>query len=86
MSSEPDATRVALVTGSGGIGRDDAIRLATAGFRVVVNYAGHVAEADPVIVMLPIPGFSSVTHLEETSGRPSSDTRTNSLRPTLGLP
>ena len=50
MSSEPEATRVALVTGgSGGIGRDTAVRLATDGFRVVVNYAGHVAEADAVV-------------------------------------
>jgi 3-oxoacyl-[acyl-carrier protein] reductase len=61
MSSEPETTRVALVTGgSGGIGRDTAIRLAAEGFRVVVNYAGHVAEADSVVAEIAGDGGQAV--------------------------
>ena len=61
MSSEPETARVALVTGgSGGIGRDTALRLATDGLRVIVNYAGHVAEADAVVAEIAGDGGQAV--------------------------
>lgn len=49
MNSPSEASqRVALVTGgSGGIGRETAIRLAVDSFAVVVNYAGNVTEQSP---------------------------------------
>jgi 3-oxoacyl-[acyl-carrier protein] reductase len=51
MSSNSEASqRVALITGgSGGIGRESAIRLGSDGFAVVVNYAGNVAEAEAAV-------------------------------------
>jgi NAD(P)-dependent dehydrogenase (short-subunit alcohol dehydrogenase family) len=65
VSSEPHATRLALVTGgSGGIGRDTAIRVAADGFRVVVNYAGHVAEADAVVAEIEGDGGEALALLQ----------------------
>lgn len=44
------AVRAALVTGgSGGIGRDVALRLATDGFAVAVQYRGNPARAAVVV-------------------------------------
>jgi 3-oxoacyl-[acyl-carrier protein] reductase len=62
MNSNPDAAqRVALVTGgSGGIGRDAAIRLASDGFAVVVNYAGNVSNADAVVAEIADAGGNAV--------------------------
>jgi 3-oxoacyl-[acyl-carrier protein] reductase len=62
MNSNPEATqRVALVTGgSGGIGRETAIRLASDGFAVVVNYAGNVAEADAAVTQIDDAGGNAI--------------------------
>ena len=62
MSSTSEASqRVALVTGgSGGIGRETAIRLASDGFAVVVNYAGNRAEADAAVAEITGAGRNAV--------------------------
>ena len=62
MNSPSDSKqRVALVTGgSGGIGRETAIRLASDGFAIVVNYAGNAAEADAVVAEIEASGGTAV--------------------------
>lgn len=62
MSSTSEASqRVALVTGgSGGIGRETAIRLASDGFAVVVNYAGNATEADAAVAELAAAGRNAI--------------------------
>jgi 3-oxoacyl-[acyl-carrier protein] reductase len=55
------AQRVALVTGgSGGIGREAAIRLAADGFAIVVNYAGNAGEADAVVTEITDAGRNAI--------------------------
>src|SRR5690606_30132936 len=50
MTETTTAQRVALVTGgSGGIGREVALRLAADGFAVAVHYAGNQAKAEAVV-------------------------------------
>ncbi len=49
--------RVAIVTGaSGGIGREVALRLARDGFAVVLNYAGHAAQAESAVAEIKAAG------------------------------
>lgn len=61
MSTE-NTTRVAIVTGSSrGIGREVALRLATEGFAIVVNYAGNAHLADEVAQAIIGKGGQAIT-------------------------
>jgi len=56
-SAASSSARTAIVTGaSRGIGRAIALRLATDGFKVVVNYSGNAAKADEVVAAIHAAG------------------------------
>ncbi|HEX4223929.1 MAG TPA: SDR family oxidoreductase [Pseudonocardiaceae bacterium] len=61
MTSTNGIQRVAIVTGSSrGIGREVALRLATEGFAVVVNYAGNAHLADEVVATIVDKGGQAI--------------------------
>ncbi|MDG9715438.1 SDR family oxidoreductase [Streptomyces sp. DH24] len=60
-STGVDSGRVAIVTGgSRGIGRETAERLAADGFAVVVNFAGHEAEAGKTVAAITEAGGRAI--------------------------
>lgn len=66
--TENNGNKVAIVTGSSrGIGRAVALRLARAGFAVVVNYAGNRAEADKVVGEIGAAGGRAVAARADVS-------------------
>ncbi len=63
MSDEEQVKRSAIVTGAvRGIGRATAIRLASDGYQVVVNYRGDESEADAVVAEITAAGGTAMTH------------------------
>ena len=86
MSSTSEASqRVALVTGgSGGIGREIAIRLAPDGFAVVVNYAGNVTEANAAVAEIADAGGNAIAVKADVAGETAVATMFDTAEQTFG--